>query len=54
FTAHVKVEPAVLASGEASRLLQDLQSCLAHHFDVEHSTFQLEPADHDDCEAAHA
>ncbi len=54
FTAHVKVDPAVLASGGASRLLQELQGCLAHHFDVEHSTFQLEPADHDECEAAHA
>lgn len=54
FTAHVTVEPAVLASGGSSRLLQELQGCLAHHFDVAHSTFQLEPADHDECEAAHA
>ncbi|WP_193596455.1 cation diffusion facilitator family transporter [Microbacterium sp. YJN-G] len=54
FTAHVKVDPAALAAGRSSQLLQELQSCLAEHFDVEHSTFQLEPADHDDCEAAHA
>ncbi|QMU95817.1 cation transporter [Microbacterium esteraromaticum] len=54
FTAHVAVDPAVLAAGGSSQLLQELQGCLAHHFDVEHSTFQLEPADHDDCEAAHA
>ncbi len=54
FTAHVTVDPAVLASGRSSQLLQELQGCLAHHFDVEHSTFQLEPADHDDCAAAHA
>lgn len=54
FTAHVAVEPAVLAEGKASALLQELQGCLAEHFDVEHSTFQLEPADHDDCESTHA
>jgi len=54
FTAHVTVDPAVLASGRSSQLLQELQGCLAHHFDVEHSTFHLEPADHDDCAAAHA
>ena len=27
-------------------LLDELQGCLAGHFDVEHSTFQLEPASH--------
>ncbi|UWF76887.1 MULTISPECIES: cation diffusion facilitator family transporter [Microbacterium] len=54
FTAHVAVDPALLASGGSSALLADLQACLADHFDVEHSTFQLEPADHPDCEAAHA
>ncbi|WP_309129072.1 cation diffusion facilitator family transporter [Microbacterium sp.] len=54
FTAHVAVDPAVLAEGRSADLLQELQGCLAEHFDVEHSTFQLEPADHTDCEAAHA
>jgi cobalt-zinc-cadmium efflux system protein len=28
------------------RLLDQLQACLAGHFDVEHSTFQLEAAAH--------
>lgn len=46
FTAHVVVDPDVLADGRAGRLLSTLQSCLADHFDVEHSTFQLEPAGH--------
>lgn len=46
FTAHVVVEPAVLTVGQAGALLSRLQSCLSHHFDVEHSTFQLEPAGH--------
>lgn len=54
FTAHVAVDPAVLAEGRSAQLLQQLQSCLADHFDVEHSTFQLEPAGHDECEAMHA
>ena len=55
FTAHVVVDPAVLADGGAAKLLRDLQSCLASHFDVEHSTFQIEPSghsEHDD--AVHA
>lgn len=46
FTAHVVVEDAVLADGRSSEILQRLQSCLTDHFDVEHSTFQLEPAGH--------
>ncbi|MCT9820406.1 cation diffusion facilitator family transporter [Microbacterium sp. W1N] len=45
FTAHVVVSPEVLARG-AGPLLAGLQSCLAEHFDVEHSTIQLEPAGH--------
>ncbi|MFD5215991.1 cation diffusion facilitator family transporter [Microbacterium sp. NPDC058345] len=54
FTAHVTVDPAVLAAGGAAPLLQELQGCLADHFDVAHSTFQLEPADRAECEARHA
>ncbi|MBD3756902.1 MULTISPECIES: cation diffusion facilitator family transporter [Microbacterium] len=45
FTAHVVVEPGVLAGGSAA-LLSRLQGCLSEHFDVEHSTFQMEPAGH--------
>ncbi|MGN6218291.1 MAG: cation diffusion facilitator family transporter [Microbacterium sp.] len=46
FTAHVVVEEAALADGRAAGILSGLQSCLSEHFDVEHSTFQLEPAGH--------
>ncbi|BDZ63347.1 cation diffusion facilitator family transporter [Agromyces mangrovi Wang et al. 2018] len=46
FTAHVVVEPELLAEGRASALLEELGGCLAEHFDVDHSTFQLEPAGH--------
>jgi len=54
FTAHVAVDPVVLAEGGSATLLQELQACLADHFDVEHSTFQLEPADGAECHDAHA
>jgi len=45
FTAHVVVEPPVFADGSGA-LLSRLQGCLSEHFDVEHSTFQMEPAGH--------
>ncbi|SFR74780.1 cobalt-zinc-cadmium efflux system protein [Agromyces sp. CF514] len=44
FSAHVEVEPEVFASGRTGALLDELGGCLTAHFDVEHSTFQLEPA----------
>jgi len=46
FTAHVVVEPGVFERGETHAMLDRLGACLAEHFDVEHSTFQLEPAGH--------
>jgi cobalt-zinc-cadmium efflux system protein len=46
FSAHVVVQPAVFASRGTGRLLDALSECLATHFDVAHSTFQLEPAEH--------
>jgi cobalt-zinc-cadmium efflux system protein len=46
FTAHVVVDDAALADGCAPGILSRLQGCLSDHFDVEHSTFQLEPAGH--------
>ncbi|OJX75012.1 cation diffusion facilitator family transporter [Leifsonia sp. 71-9] len=46
FTAHVVVEPEVFRSGGTGALLDELSGCLTEHFDVEHSTFQLEPAEH--------
>lgn len=45
FTAHVVVDDAALSGGPGP-LLSRLQTCLASHFDVEHSTFQFEPAGH--------
>ncbi|WP_159498366.1 cation diffusion facilitator family transporter [Microbacterium sp. 18062] len=46
FSAHVVVDADCYASGRADAILTELQSCLASHFDVEHSTFQLEPSGH--------
>jgi cobalt-zinc-cadmium efflux system protein len=45
-TAHVVVEDHCFESGHAPQILDTLQACLGDHFDVEHSTFQLEPAGH--------
>ncbi len=44
FSAHVEVEPEVFAAGRVGALLDELGGCLDEHFDVEHSTFQLEPS----------
>jgi len=46
FSAHVVVDGTALRDGRASGILSQLQGCLSEHFDVEHSTFQLEPAGH--------
>jgi cobalt-zinc-cadmium efflux system protein len=46
FSAHVVVDAAALSGGRSGAILGKLQTCLADHFDVEHSTFQLEPAGH--------
>lgn len=45
-SAHVVVEQACFEDGHAPQVLDTLQSCLAGHFDLEHSTFQLEPPAH--------
>jgi len=49
-SAHVVVDPGVLDDGRCATMLDRLQDCLRGHFDVEHSTFQLEPAGHADHE----
>ena len=46
FTAHVEVEASVFEKGDTDGMLDRLGECLKGHFDVEHSTFQLEPAGH--------
>lgn len=46
FSAHVVVDTVVFSDGATGRMLDELGECLTEHFDVEHSTFQLEPATH--------
>ena len=45
-SAHIVIDESCFTGGHAPRLLDQLQACIAGHFDVEHSTFQLEPATH--------
>ncbi|MDT0117763.1 cation diffusion facilitator family transporter [Microbacterium sp. PRF11] len=54
FSAHVIVDDAAFADGRAAGILSSLQECLSDHFDVEHSTFQLEPAGHVEHDSRHA
>ncbi|BDV30953.1 cation diffusion facilitator family transporter [Microbacterium terricola] len=51
FMAHVVVDDGHFDGGGAQALLTRLQGCLADHFDVEHSTFQLEHVGHVDHDA---
>jgi cobalt-zinc-cadmium efflux system protein len=51
-SAHVVVDDVCFSDGHAPRVLDDLQKCVAAHFpvQVDHSTFQLEPASHQEHE----
>ena len=48
-SAHVVVRDDI-AAGDHAPVLDQLAQCLAEHFDVEHCTFQIEPARHRDHE----
>lgn len=50
-SAHVVVTGPALGERGYEKILHDLQQCLGDHFDVEHCTFQLEPAGHAEHEA---
>jgi len=45
-SAHVVVDSTVTGMDDAHHVLDHLCSCLSQHFDVAHSTFQIEPAGH--------
>jgi cobalt-zinc-cadmium efflux system protein len=45
-TAHVVVDDSCFHDVHLPTLLDELQQCLAGHFDVEHSTLQFEPPGH--------
>ncbi len=50
-SAHVVIEDALWLDGTAPQVLDRLAECLQGHFDLEHSTFQMEQATHFDHEA---
>ncbi len=50
-SAHVTVEDRCFHSGHTPQILDALQLCLAEHFDITHSTLQLEPVSHVDHES---
>ncbi len=52
-SAHVVIDDDCFTNGRSPMILDHLQECLQGHFDVEHSTFQLEPASHVMHEAGH-
>ncbi|MEU9416680.1 cation diffusion facilitator family transporter [Streptomyces sp. NPDC051000] len=47
-TAHVVVDPQTLRGEDHGRLLTRLQACVGDHFDIAHSTLQLEPEGHEE------
>jgi cobalt-zinc-cadmium efflux system protein len=51
-SAHLVVADSCFHDGHAPQILDQVQSCLGGHFDVEHSTFQLEPRSHGEHEHA--
>lgn len=54
-TAHVVVDDTCFHDGHLTGMLDELQHCLAGHFNTQHSTFQFEAASHAEHErAAHA
>jgi len=50
FSAHVVVDDGCFHDGHLMVLLDEIQECLAGHFDVEHSTIQFEAGSHADHE----
>jgi cobalt-zinc-cadmium efflux system protein len=47
-SAHVVLDDACFHDGHAPQILDELQACVAEHFEVavDHATFQLEPSGH--------
>jgi cobalt-zinc-cadmium efflux system protein len=50
-SAHVVLSDACSSPVDTHRVLDQLQGCLSEHFDLEHSTFQLEVAGHEEHES---
>ncbi|MDR2566151.1 MAG: cation diffusion facilitator family transporter [Bifidobacteriaceae bacterium] len=52
-TAHVVVKPERFNPKAYHELLDEMSDCLAGHFDLTHSTFQIEPAEHSEPAGMH-
>jgi cobalt-zinc-cadmium efflux system protein len=52
-TAHVVVSPERFNPTSYHELLDEMGRCLAGHFDLTHSTFQVEPAEHTEAPGMH-
>jgi cobalt-zinc-cadmium efflux system protein len=52
-TAHVVVEPDRFNPDAYHELLDQMSECLSGHFDLTHSTFQVEPAEHAEAPGLH-
>lgn len=50
-SAHIVVDEHIVSMRQAHAMLDHLDACLSEHFDIKHSTFQFEPADHRKSEA---
>lgn len=46
FTAHIVVDDSCFHDGHLATMLDEVQTCMAAEFDVEHSTIQFEAASH--------
>lgn len=49
-SAHVTVTDEALATRGVGQILDELSECVHHHFGIEHATFQVEPASHQEHE----
>ena len=45
-SVHVTVDETTLEARGVGGVLDELSACVADHFDVDHTTFQVEPATH--------
>jgi cobalt-zinc-cadmium efflux system protein len=53
-SAHVTVTDDALATRGVGQILDELSECVHHHFGIEHATFQVEPASHQEHEPGEA
>ncbi len=45
-SVHLVLDPTCFNDGHTTKILDDAQSCLQHHFNIDHTTIQIEPPTH--------